>query len=204
MPLLPSSITEPAWVEFAALIGVSARPEFSPDHPWGCHRRRVPDRVVFEHVLAALVHGSGYEPIASPGCSDRTIRRRLRDWAELGVGQALLRATLAGYDRMIGLDLDDLSVDGAITKAPCGGEVAGRNPVDRGKQGTEQVRGHRRRRHPATAGGRGRQRPRLPAARAHAHRDLRDDRAAAPTEVVPLFVEFRWRSDDQAAVSVGP
>jgi hypothetical protein len=36
---------------------------------------------------------------------------------------------------MIGLDLDDLAVDGAITKAP-GGEVAGRSPVDRGKQGT--------------------------------------------------------------------
>jgi hypothetical protein len=30
--------------------------------------------VVFEHVVAALVHGSGYERIASAGCSDRTIR----------------------------------------------------------------------------------------------------------------------------------
>ena len=35
---------------------------------------------------------------------------------------------------MIGLDLDDLAVDGCITKAPCGGEVAGRSRVDRGKQ----------------------------------------------------------------------
>jgi hypothetical protein len=39
---------------------------------------------------------------------------------------------------MIGLDLDDLSVDGSITKAPCGGEVSGRSPVDRGKQGTKR------------------------------------------------------------------
>jgi hypothetical protein len=30
---------------------------------------------VFDHVIAALVHGSGYERIATPGCSDRTIRR---------------------------------------------------------------------------------------------------------------------------------
>jgi hypothetical protein len=29
-------------------------------------------------------------------------------------------------------------VDGCITKAPCGGEVAGRSPVDRGKQGTKR------------------------------------------------------------------
>jgi Transposase DDE domain len=39
---------------------------------------------------------------------------------------------------MIGLDLDDLAVDGCITKAPCGGEVAGRSPVDRGKQGMKR------------------------------------------------------------------
>ena len=137
MPLLPASLIEPLWVEFAALIG-SDRPEFDPTHPWGCHRRRVPDRVVFDHVIAALVHGSGYERIATPGCSDRTIRRRLDDWADAGVGEQVLRTALAGYDQMIGLDLDDLSVDGSITKSPCGGEVAGRSPVDRGKQGTKR------------------------------------------------------------------
>jgi hypothetical protein len=38
-------------------------------------------------------------------------------------------------DRMVGLDLDHLAVDGCITKTPCGGQVAGRSPVDRGKQG---------------------------------------------------------------------
>jgi hypothetical protein len=135
---LPASLIEPLWVEFATLIGSGERPEFSPTHPWGCHRRRVPDRVVFDHVIAALVHGSGYERIATPGCSDRTIRRRLQDWATAGHGQALLRIVLAAFDKMIGLDLQDLSVDGSITKSPCGGEVSGRSPVDRGKQGTKR------------------------------------------------------------------
>jgi Transposase DDE domain len=138
VPLLPASLIEPLWVEFAALIGAAERPEFSPTHPWGCHRRRVPDRVVFDHVIAALVHGSGYERLATPGCSDRTIRRRLREWATAGHGPALLRLALAAFDRMIGLELTDLAVDGAITKAPCGGEVAGRSPVDRGKQGMKR------------------------------------------------------------------
>jgi hypothetical protein len=50
--------------------------------------------VVFEHVVAALVHGSGYERIATPGCSDRTIRRRLAEWAALGLGAALHAAAL--------------------------------------------------------------------------------------------------------------
>jgi Transposase DDE domain len=138
VPLLPASLIEPLWAEFAALIESTERPEFSPTHPWGCHRRRVPDRVVFDHVIAALVHGSGYERLASPGCSDRTIRRRLTEWARAGIGPELLRIGLQAYDRMIGLELADLAVDGSITKSPCGGEVSGRSPVDRGKQGTKR------------------------------------------------------------------
>lgn len=45
---------------------------------------------------------------------------------------------LAAYDRMLGLELADIAVDGCITKAPCGGDVAGRSPVDRGKQGLKR------------------------------------------------------------------
>ena len=83
VPALPVCLLEPLWDQFAALL--PDRPAVVPTHPLGCHRRRVPDRVVFEHVIAALVHGSGYERIASAGCSDRTIRRRLQEWAEAGL-----------------------------------------------------------------------------------------------------------------------
>jgi hypothetical protein len=93
---------------------------------------------MFEHVIDALVHGSGYERIATARCSDRTIRRRLKDWAAAGIGQKVHALALAAYDQMIGLSLQDLSVDGAITKAPCGGEKAGRSPVDRGKGGLKR------------------------------------------------------------------
>ena len=34
--------------------------------------------------------------------------------------------------------LDQIAIDGSITKAPGGGEVAGRSPVDRGKQGLKR------------------------------------------------------------------
>lgn len=60
MPLLPVCLVEPLWVEFSAHLGTDARPEFDPTHPWGRYRRRVSDRVVFEHILAAPVHGSGF------------------------------------------------------------------------------------------------------------------------------------------------
>jgi hypothetical protein len=42
---------------------------------------------MFNHVIAVLVHGTGYERLAGPGCSDRTIRRRLTEWPEADVGQ---------------------------------------------------------------------------------------------------------------------
>lgn len=136
MPVLPACLLEPLWVQFSVLL--PEHPPVSPSHPLGCHRRRIPDRRVFEHVLAALVHGSGYERIASPGCSDRTIRRRLQEWAAAGLTERLHTLALQAYDQMIGLDLDDLAADGCLTKAPGGGEVAGRSPVDRGKQGLKR------------------------------------------------------------------
>jgi hypothetical protein len=127
---------EPLWVQFSSLL--PEQPVVGPTHPLGCHRRRIPDRVVFEHVLAALVHGSGYERIASSGCSDRTIRRRVQQWADAGLMEQVHTLALAAYERMIGLDVDELAVDGCITKAPSGGGVAGRSPVDRGKQGLKR------------------------------------------------------------------
>ena len=101
MPALPSCLIDPLWAELESLL--EARPEFSPTHPWGCHRRRTSDRVVFEHIVAALVHSSGYERIATRGCSDRTIRRRVTEWAGRGLGQKLHEITLAAYDKIIGL-----------------------------------------------------------------------------------------------------
>jgi hypothetical protein len=126
VPVVPSSLLEPAWAGFCVLIG-GDRPEFHPGHPLGCHRRRVSGRLVFEHVVAALVHGSGYERIATPGCPDRTIRRRLTEWAELGAAEALHAAALRAYDQVIGLELGDVAVDGCLTKAPCG--VSGPGPL---------------------------------------------------------------------------
>lgn len=41
---------------------------------------------------------------------------------------------LDAYDRWIGLELDEFAVDGCMTTASCGGELAGRSPVNRGKQ----------------------------------------------------------------------
>lgn len=45
---------------------------------------------------------------------------------------------MAAYDRIVGLLLTDIAIDGCISKAPGGGEVAGPSPVYRRKQGRKR------------------------------------------------------------------
>jgi transposase len=132
VPALPSWLTEPLWNQFAALL--PERPTYHPDHPLGCHRPRVSDRIIFDKLLQLLRFGCSYEAIADTTCSATTIRNRRDEWIRLGVFARLKQIALESYDRSVGLVLDQIAVDGSITKAPGGGEVAGRSPVDRGKQ----------------------------------------------------------------------
>ena len=76
MPALPSSILEPLWVQFHALL-----PTHPDTHPLGCHRRRIPDRIVFDKLIQILVFGCGYRRIADATCSATTLRRRRDQWA---------------------------------------------------------------------------------------------------------------------------
>ena len=52
--------------------------------------------------------------------------------------ERLREISLTAYDRLIGLELSEVAVDCCTTKAPCGGEKAGRSPVDRGKRGIKR------------------------------------------------------------------
>ena len=133
MPAVPSCILEPLREQFLALL-----PERFDGHPLGCHRRRIDDRIVFDKLVEALVFGVGYERIADASCSATTMRRRRDEWIRLGVWDRLKLACLDAYDKAIGLDLAHLAVDGCTTKAPCGGECAGRSPVDRAKGGMKR------------------------------------------------------------------
>jgi transposase len=129
MPALRPYLIEPIFEQFCALL-----PERESAHPLGCHRPRIPDRVIFEKLVQVLVFGCAYERIADEECSATTLRRRRDEWIEAGVMAELREMALEAYDKLIGLKLCDVAVDCCITKAPCGGEMAGRNPVDRGKR----------------------------------------------------------------------
>lgn len=133
MPAIPSCIIDPIWDQFCALL-----PEREEAHPLGCHNPRIQERVVFDKLVQVLVFGCAYERIADESCSATTLRRRRDEWIASGAMSQLQKIVLEAYDWMIGLDLTDIAVDCCITKAPCGGEKAGRSPVDRGKQGIKR------------------------------------------------------------------
>jgi transposase len=133
VPALPSSILEPLWVQVSALL-----PTPHDTHPLGCHRPRIPDRIVFDKLIQVLVFGCGDRRIADATCSATTLRRRRDEWISAGVANQLRLAVLGAYDRMLGLKLEHLAVDGCTTKAPCGGQVAGPSPVDRRKHGLKR------------------------------------------------------------------
>jgi transposase len=112
-------------------------PPRPPDnHPLGCHRLRIPDRDCFDGILARLVTGCSWD-VAARLCkaSETTLRARRTEWLAAGVFDKLVEEAIAGYDRIIGLDLSEVAVDGSLHKAPCGGEGTGPNPTDRAKIG---------------------------------------------------------------------
>ena len=134
MPALPTHLIDLIWEQFSALL-----PDRRIDHhPLGCHRPRIPDRIVFEKLVQVLVFGCAYWRIADDSCSATTLRRRCDEWIDCGVMDSLQKIILKAYDRVIGLKLEDVAVDGCIIKVPCDGERAGRSPVDRGKQGIKR------------------------------------------------------------------
>ncbi len=118
MPAVPSCILDPLREAFLALL-----PPRVDTHPLGCHRPRIDDAVVFDKLVEALVFGAGYERIADAACSAATMRRRRDEWIALGVWDRLRLTCLDAYEKMIGLELAELAVDGCTTKAPCGGDA---------------------------------------------------------------------------------
>jgi len=63
--------------------------------------------------------------------SESALRRRRDEWVEAGVFSSLVEEAISGYNKIVGLELADLAIDGSQHKAPFGGEATGPSPVDR-------------------------------------------------------------------------
>jgi hypothetical protein len=67
-----------------------------------------PNRAVFDKLIQVLVFGCGYRRIADASYSATMMRRRRDEWTSLGLAERLELAVLAAYDRMHGLELEQL------------------------------------------------------------------------------------------------
>lgn len=102
-------------------------------HPLGC-LRPIPDRIIFDELIQVLVFGGGCAGSPTPAAR-RPPAPPPRRMDQRRVAEQLRRAVLAAYDRLFGLELEHLVVDGCITKARAG---RGPSPVDRRKRGLKR------------------------------------------------------------------
>ena len=133
MRALEPEVVDAIWAAIEPLL-----PPPDRAHPLGCHRPRVSDRLCFRGILIRLVTGASWvdiEAILDHQVSDTTLRARRDAWIDAGVFEQLKTEALAAFDRIIGLDLGDVALDGSLHKAPYGGEGTGPNPTDRAKLG---------------------------------------------------------------------
>lgn len=110
---------------FETIKGLLPEP---PEHPLGCHRRRIDDFVCFVWILHRLVSGASWETLevmSGHAVSDTTLRTRRDEWVDAGVFEQLAAQAVAGYHRLIGLDLNNVCIDGSDHLAPGGGQGAG-------------------------------------------------------------------------------
>jgi transposase len=92
-------------------------------HPWGCHNPRVDDRRATGAIFFVLRTGCQWNALNATGiCSSSSAHRRFQEWRAAGVFQKLWAMGLQEYDALKGIDWSWQSMDGAMTKAPLGGE----------------------------------------------------------------------------------
>ena len=125
-------------------------------HPLGCHRPRVEDRTAMDAIFFVLRTGCQWNALKETGiCSSSSAHRRFQEWTEAGVFLALWQSGLGAYEALKGIDWEGLARDGAMTKAPLGGEKGGQ-AADRSREDRGQAqRPHRGRRAHRPRGGGG-------------------------------------------------
>ena len=100
-----------------------------PSHPLGCHNPRVDDRKAMDAIFFVLRTGCQWNALNATGiCSSSSAHRRFQEWTAAGVFVTLWAQGLQEYDELKGLDWSWLAMDGAMTKAPLGGNGPARTP----------------------------------------------------------------------------
>jgi transposase len=117
-------IPDALWKEIEPLI-----PPPANVHKFGGGRPRVSDRNAMNAIFFVLRTGCQWNALKDTGlCSSSSAHRRFQEWVEAGVFKELWKKGLQKYDCMKTIDWEWQSMDGAMTKAPLGGEKNRKQP----------------------------------------------------------------------------
>jgi transposase len=127
-------ISDALWAVLEPLL-----PPHPNTHRFGGGRPRVPDRRCADAIFYVLRTGCQWQALDQTElCAHSTAHDRYQQWVQAEVFLKLWQAGISQFDELKGLDWAWLSMDGAMTKAPLGGEETGPNPTDRGKSGVKR------------------------------------------------------------------
>ena len=114
----PFRISDALWEKIEPLL-----PKHKNTHRFGGGRPRTPDRVCLDAIFFVLRTGCQWKALDATGiCPGSTAHDRFQQWEQAGVFREFWKAGLQEYDELKGLDWSWQSMDGAMTKAPLGGE----------------------------------------------------------------------------------
>ena len=111
-------------------------PDYRPSRKGG--RPRTDLRSIADAIFYRLRTGCQWKAIPPELAPGSTAHDYYQEWAEWGIFDKLWNLAVEVYADLIGLDWRWQAVDGAMTKAPLGGEKTGKNPTDRGKLGSKR------------------------------------------------------------------
>jgi putative transposase len=127
-------VSDALWAVLEPLLPVHVN-----THRFGGGRPRVPDRRCADAIFYVLRTGCQWEALKETElCAKSTAHDRFREWVDAGVFLLLWQAGLEQFDQLQGIDWNWLPLDGAMTKAPLGGDKTGPNPTDRAKGGVKR------------------------------------------------------------------
>jgi len=113
--------------------------------PW------IANRVIADGIFYVLRTGCQWKAVPREFGSGSTLHRRFQQWVNRGVFRKLWKAGLHEYDQRKGIQWDWQAMDGAMTKAPLGGEKNREKPDGSSQARYEALLARRRRRRPAGA-----------------------------------------------------
>ena len=124
-------IPDELWAQIEPLLP----PE--PSHPKGGHPWK-PARQMMDGIFYVLRTGCQWKALPRVLGAPSTIHDRFQAWCAAGVFSALWQAGLLAFDAAEGIDWEWQAMDGAMTKAPLGGEKDRPQP-DRSRQERDQT-----------------------------------------------------------------